>query len=523
MHAHSAAPGPAEGRSPRAWDAAVLLLMAAGVLLRLPALGQQSYWVDEIRSVLIAAGGSENSWAYPLWNIHGPLHLVLLRLWMLLFGSGEAATRMLSVLFGILAFPLFYRAALPLVGARAARFALALLVFSPFHLWYSQETRNYAMLFDVVLVAVPLYATEIEHRTRGSFLAALAVSLVGCLSNLCGFFLLVVYGCLALTLGRAHGYPFRRILALGLLTAVLLSPWVVRAALQMGTPRYGRAGMSAETVLRGESPAGFLSLPFAFYIFSVGHSTGPSIHELKQDHWQALAPHLPYLVPAMALFIGAAAGGAWIIRRERRTAYLLGIWLVVPAVLMAGFALFNLKAPNPRYALASFAPYLMLVGLGAASLRPRWARLLVLGLLLAVSARADFEYFTNPRYWRPDGRAVGALLTAEHRPGDLVLASGVPEPLEYYAPAELAVVPRPAPRTPELASGIRDWMIQTVPGHERIWYVKIDSFWGDPKYNLLRACEERLIADGRWEFEKALVARFIVPPDSAGALGQRPR
>jgi len=513
-HADPAAAGLPAGHDARAWDLTVLLLMIAGTVLRLLALGQQGYWVDEIRSVLIATGGAEREWAYPLWNIHGPLHLVILRLWMMLFGTGEVATRTLSVIFGVAAFPLFYRAALPLIGARAARFALALLVFSPFHLWYSQETRNYAMLFDVTLLALPLYLSEIERRTRGSFVAALAISVVACLTNLAGFFLLAIYGLLALTLGRAHRYPLTRLLALGLLVAVALFPWIIRAATQMGTPTLGRSSLPGEMVVRGESPPGLQSIPFAFYIFSLGFSSGPSIHELKQDRWEVLKPLLPYLTVAMALFIGLAARGAWTLRRQRRMALLFGIWLVVPMVLMAAFSMFNLKAPNARYALASFVPFLMLLGLGIASFRSRWASYLALALLLAISARADFDYFMNPRYWRPDGRGVGALLTAEQQPGDLVISCGVPEPLKYYAPADLPVVRRPEPRAQEPRDALPNWLAETTPGWKRIWYVKIDSFWGDPKFRLLNACNAALIADGRWEFEKALVARFIVPPDS---------
>jgi uncharacterized membrane protein len=522
-HADPAAAGLPVGHDERAWDLTVLLLMVAGTVLRLLALGQQGYWVDEIRSVLVATGGAGRDWAYPVWNIHGPLHLVILRLWMMLFGTGEVATRTLSVIFGVAAFPLFYRAVLPIIGARAARFALAILVFSPFHLWYSQETRNYAMLFDVTLLAVPLYLTEIERRSCGSFLAALAISVVGCLTNLAGFFLLAVYGVLALTLGRAHRYPLARVFALGLLAAVLVSPWVMRSATQMGTPTLARSDLPGETVVRGESPPGLQSVPFAFYIFSLGFSSGPSIHELKQDRWVALKPFLPYLATAMTLFLGVAARGAWTLRHQRRTAVLFGIWLVVPIVLMAAFAMFNLKAPNARYALASFVPFLMLLGLGIASIRPRWARYLALALLLAISARADFDYFTNPRYWRPDGRGVGALLTAEHQPGDLVLSCGVPEPLKYYAPAELPVVRRPEPRTQEPKDALPNWLAQTAPGWKRIWYVKIDSFWGDPKLRLLNACNAALIPDGQWEFEKALVARFIVPADSTGEARQGTR
>lgn len=503
-----------KGNDKPRWDLTVLVILILGSALRFVALNQQSYWVDEIRSVITALGGLESRWAYVILNIHGPLHLVSLKLWMTLVGVGEGATRALSAIFGAAGLWLFYRAALPLVGRRAALVGLALLATSPFYLWYSQETRNYTLLFSMGLLAVPALIAEIEQRSWRAFLAALGTSIAVCLSNLTGLFLLVFYGLYAITFGRRDRYPLWRGILLLLLVAIALSPWVLKATGQLGQLHLGRPDElpGEELVVRGESPAGLLSIPFSFYSFSLGSSMGPSIHELKTHHWSVVTPHLPYLIPALALFGLTALWGVRVARRSPRRFRILLLWLAIPILLMAVLSLLNLKASNPRYAILAFAPYLLLIGIGVASIRNKIPRTILLALLLLISAYADYRYFTNPRYWRPDSRSIGNVLNQEARPGDVLISCGVPEPMEYYAPGELAVLQRPMNvqfGKPETAER---WLRRSTSGKERLWYVKINGWWADPQKRLLHACQEFMIPRGEWQFNQAPLHLFDVPP-----------
>src|SRR3954454_17666927 len=103
---------------------ALALLMAASLLLRTGALST-GYWIDEGIAVGIAS--------HPLAGIprilgqdgNPPLYYLLLHLWMLGVGDGEAATRALSLLFALLAIPASFWAGSRVFDRRAGVAAAA--------------------------------------------------------------------------------------------------------------------------------------------------------------------------------------------------------------------------------------------------------------------------------------------------------------------------------------------------------------------------------------------------------------
>ena len=97
---------------------ALILLVGASVPLRIGAL-DASYWIDEGIAVGIASHprrhpGDAAQDGYP------PLYYLLLHGWMQASGTGEAATRTLSLLFALLAVPVSFWAGAALFDRRAA-------------------------------------------------------------------------------------------------------------------------------------------------------------------------------------------------------------------------------------------------------------------------------------------------------------------------------------------------------------------------------------------------------------------
>lgn len=493
--------------SPSRQDLTVLCILVAGIAIRFFALGQQSFWHDEVHSVVTARGNATNTFLDAVFNAHGPLYLVLLRGWMHVFGHTEAQIRAFSALLGSIGLLLFYRIALRLAGRTVGIIALTLLACSPYFLWYSQEARNYALLFDLGLLAVPAFLDEIERRTRGSFVVALLTIAVTCLASLAGFFLLAVDGIYVLSERRRLGYPLRRFLLLALLSITILSPWIVRGAAATAPLHLGVPEASSDVpAAKGESPPGALSIPFTFYDFSLGLTLGPSVDEFKLHRLAAVLPYLWLLIPAAALFALTAFHGFR--RAAAPVRALLLPWLALPILLMAGLSLLNLKAPNSRYAFLSFAPYLILLAIGVSSIRARTLRVLALAAIVLLSAGAIYRHFTDRDHWRPDSRAAGRLLTREVGPDDAVVVYVLDYPLRYYVPESMDIrLPGKSAFTDERGAGA--WLRANTAGKRRVWIVQCQSWWIDRDDRFLRVCRDSMTLERQWRFTKHPVYLFV--------------
>lgn len=139
-----------------------IFLLAAGWGLG----DNDSYWSDELWSVSASRaewGVMLRDWLIP--DTHPPLYQSLLKLWIGIGGSGEMATRSLSLLMaalGLLATALFASGR----GAGRRLVSVAFLGSSPAFMVYAQESRSYAT--SLALSAVVLgVALELRQRRLG--------------------------------------------------------------------------------------------------------------------------------------------------------------------------------------------------------------------------------------------------------------------------------------------------------------------------------------------------------------------
>lgn len=132
-----------------------LFITIAGFVLRVLLLDTKGLWLDETFSIWMAnlRVGEMLQWVIKI-DQHPPLYYFLLHGWIGIFGDSPYYTRLLSVIFGTGTIPIIYligkRMSGPLMGVSAA----ALLAFSPFNIYYSQEARMYSLLMFNASVAI---------------------------------------------------------------------------------------------------------------------------------------------------------------------------------------------------------------------------------------------------------------------------------------------------------------------------------------------------------------------------------
>ena len=156
------------------------VIVVAGAVLRLIALGYKSFWIDEIASVAISRRASPTFWHF-LWHDEGNMaaYYVLLRPWLHL-GYAEGTVRLLSVIPGVAAIPLMYLLARRLFGGRVAITAALFLSLNACAIYVSQEARAYSFVVFSVLLSTYFFVVLIERPTYRSALVYAVVAGLSC-------------------------------------------------------------------------------------------------------------------------------------------------------------------------------------------------------------------------------------------------------------------------------------------------------------------------------------------------------
>ena len=155
------------------------LVVLAGLVVLLAFLWGRGrhvwYWLDEGISVGISSHSLGEIPQLLRQDGAPPLYYFLLYGWMKLFGSSEAATHLLSLLFALASVPVAFWAGSSLFGRRAGWMAVALVAVNPFVANFANETRMYTLVVLLGLVATACLLHGFVFRRR-RYLPAFSVS-----------------------------------------------------------------------------------------------------------------------------------------------------------------------------------------------------------------------------------------------------------------------------------------------------------------------------------------------------------
>ncbi len=150
------------------WIAAIT---AAGAGLRFYHLDWQSLWLDEAYSVIMARESIVRIIQHQMSDSSPPLYYILLHLWQYLWGDSEFAVRSLSAIAGILLIPVTSYLARYLfpstISSQTAIWGAMLIAFSPFQIYFSQETRMYSLAALAASLAIMGYVKKTKLDENG--------------------------------------------------------------------------------------------------------------------------------------------------------------------------------------------------------------------------------------------------------------------------------------------------------------------------------------------------------------------
>jgi hypothetical protein len=134
---------------------------------------------------------------------------------------------------------------------------------------------------------------------------------------------------------------------------------------------------------------------------------------------------------AVTVVFGALGLAGFAALRRRGRLIEVGLWLVVPALVVSYFAARNFKVFNPRYLAVSVPAFLLLMAAGFADLGRRRAIAAALALAALWGVSLSHHYFV-PAYGKEDYRGAAQLVRDRGHAGERVVALGAVEPVFYY-------------------------------------------------------------------------------------------
>ncbi|MGQ9584246.1 MAG: glycosyltransferase family 39 protein [Anaerolineae bacterium] len=454
------------------WGLGAILLL--GLVLRLTQLTFQPLWWDEGYSLYFATLPLAEMVRQTAVDIHPPLYYALLHGWMALAGSGPAAVRTFSVLTGLAAVPLAFALGRRLGGRPAGWAAGVVVALSPFHLFYSQEVRMYALVTTLGLGACLLHWDLLRsfekggHGRRTWLWAGYALLTTAALyTQYYAVFLVLAQAAYTLLWAwrRAGRWAFTRwVLGAQALAIGLFLPWAAYAGPKLWLYVRYKVGQDADL------PAGpLVYLARHLAAMGSGHWEG----SLASWWWLGLIP------------VGLTAWGLWgeARRQDRGPWAYLGLWLAVP--LIGGF-LVNLVAPfapvrGERLLLLAAPALWLLMGwaLAVAWERARpffWAAGLA---TLAVWALTLWGFYTVPRYPTEDYRGLVGRVAALDTPDDAVICvfpwqvgyfrAYHPHPFPHLVLTPSQIVPQAVQHWQEDPARRQQDLAALLAKHPRVW------------------------------------------------------
>ncbi|WOF17122.1 phospholipid carrier-dependent glycosyltransferase [Methanoplanus sp. FWC-SCC4] len=385
----------------------LIFLTFAGFVLRFYNLGFNSIWLDEGSTINFAQRSLSGIWEATIGGgeFNPPLFYYLEH-FMLTFGESEVTLRFLPALFGALCIPIMYFIGREAVDEKSGIIAAALMTFSSFQIFYSQDARAYTTVLFFFSVALICYLWALKNNNIKWWIL---FGLFSAISFWTHFYIVIAVGIIFLHAIYTNRNEIREnisnikpVLAAFAIFTIITIPIIIatitlffkRAA---GGETWGLKGIDVITTTFVQISGGNVMITLIFGLL-------------------------------------ALAGGYKIFTMKRDLAVLIGLSLILPFI--ASFILSAAIPMSPRYLIYLLPFYFMAIA-GSVKYLPESYNsekiaALAIVIILLLNLPALMPYYTT--YSKNDWRGFSTALESVTNEGDkVVLLPGyMHQPFDYY-------------------------------------------------------------------------------------------
>jgi mannosyltransferase len=415
----------------------LLLILILATVLRFHGLSTESYWLDETVSIDYAKKDVPSIIDSTYSNeTHPPLYYILLHFWINLFGTSEIATRSLSAVFGIFSILIIYKVAENLFDNYTGIISALLLAISPFHIFYSQETRMYSQFGFFTLVSMFFFVKYLKNNNTWNLTAYAVSNIILLYSHVYGIFIIISQNIFFFVqyyfikkphLNTSH-FIFAQVISIA-----CYSVWAIGLFFKATT--INQSNWCLDRPSLSEIPSTIIKL--VFYQLSIIH---PSLQPLfiialfvliasSVLIWKKNVRRFQFVSSFQSL-----KNYSWSVKLvEIDKLALLLIWLIIPICL--GFVISQIVIPiyNDKYFIGASLSLLIILARGLSNISGGHIKAVAI-ILLIVSSAYGVEYDAN-LITKSQWREVVQYVEKNAKPTDLILMveEYVPIPFNTYA------------------------------------------------------------------------------------------
>lgn len=514
----------ASSRSGSAWPhcLTLVLLFAAGAVVRFRCAACKPFWFDECFSVEIARIDWRNFLHLIWWReANMSLYYVLLRVW-LVFGQSPFFIRSFSVITSAATLPAIYWVAKLLYDRRVALIATALLALNAYSVRYAQEARSYALFVLLATLSSGFLICSVRE-SRYNLRSQSATSMDPGSWREWGYVVTSVFAV------YSHFYAL----------LLLAAHWI--AITSISSRRDGEAP-SFPSRWTGRM-IGLAVLPLLIFVAKTGAGPirwiqRPGVHDLA-EFFEHFAGGNNWILPVIIAIAGIAAivpSGRSIWSREAgwetwRCQFLL-LWLLFAIVLTVVLS-FARPVFLPRYMIFCLPALLILAAAGLARLN-RWVLAPVMVAVLFLGWQGtSFLYGHDFDNERDDSGTATKFILDHAQPGDAIVfhIAETRVPYEFFrslragtntASPEFRFPLGPEILFPRHGPGLdyrdftgkptAEFVRAAVKGHPRLWLMLMNNGTAekpDPTTQMLSQILSEIFPNAqRWQFPRVEVRLY---------------
>ncbi|CAN5370964.1 hypothetical protein BH11BAC1_BH11BAC1_24310 [soil metagenome] len=204
----------------------ILFLLVLNCFLKFYGIGYSSFWIDEAYSVSQAQRSLTEIFYDCAATDNPPLYFILLHFWCNIFGIAENAVRSMSAVFSITTVLLLFNYAWKNIGLSIAIFVSLIFSLSTQHLFYAQETRNYALVFLLSILSATYFSKLFSGGKIKSLIFLTLANILLIYTHYIAGFLVACEGIVALFFLRGHKKFFFQLLISCAIIILMLVPWL---------------------------------------------------------------------------------------------------------------------------------------------------------------------------------------------------------------------------------------------------------------------------------------------------------